>query len=268
VVDKGVPLMSADDTIQVFIRITSPHTGLFYSAVCPHGRSDKHFDTTEVEALTGIEKVKRLAASHREQTKCVCIAKDEKDQITPLDAARQSLENWSKYGEGHGRLDEDIQLVLTALTTAEKERDQAKVDAAQAWIDVQRHGLMRAGAEAQLGRLTTVESALAKINDIRNSIIGYQNVGWSQHIYPLVAALEEAGITGLGYEEARAGIHEEADHASHLATLEQAARALNDLFTALVQRGDGRVTIDLEYRPVVDFQQAVRALAVPPEKTT
>jgi len=38
--------------------------------------------------------------------------------------------------------------------------------------------------------------ALGKINDIRNSIIGCQTVNWSEHIYPLVAALEGAGIEG------------------------------------------------------------------------
>lgn len=32
--------------------------------------------------------------------------------------------------------------------------------------------------------------ALGKINAIRNSIVGTQNVNWSAHIYPLVAALE------------------------------------------------------------------------------
>lgn len=45
--------------------------------------------------------------------------------------------------------------------------------------------------------------ALEKIDEIRNSIVGKQTVNWSAHIYPLVAALEEAGFRGLGYEEAR-----------------------------------------------------------------
>lgn len=53
-------------------------------------------------------------------------------------------------------------------------------------------------------------TALGKINRIRNSIVGYQNVNWSKHIYPLVAALEEAGYRGLGYEEARKSIDAEA----------------------------------------------------------
>lgn len=45
-------------------------------------------------------------------------------------------------------------------------------------------------------------NALTKIDDIRNSIVGYQAINWSAHIYPLVAALEEAGIHGMGYEKA------------------------------------------------------------------
>lgn len=45
--------------------------------------------------------------------------------------------------------------------------------------------------------------ALAKINAIRNSIIGLQSLNWSEHVYPLVAALDEAGIEGMEYPEAR-----------------------------------------------------------------
>jgi hypothetical protein len=45
--------------------------------------------------------------------------------------------------------------------------------------------------------------ALAKINEIRNSIIGLQTINWSEHIYPLVAALNDAGFEGMPYDEAR-----------------------------------------------------------------
>jgi len=47
------------------------------------------------------------------------------------------------------------------------------------------------------------QCALEKINDIRNSIVGFQAFNWSMHAYPLVAALNEAGIVGLKYEAAR-----------------------------------------------------------------
>jgi hypothetical protein len=48
-----------------------------------------------------------------------------------------------------------------------------------------------------------LRSGLSKINDIRNSIIGCQKMNWSEHIYPLVAALNEAGIEGQHYPESR-----------------------------------------------------------------
>lgn len=45
-----------------------------------------------------------------------------------------------------------------------------------------------------------LDVALEKINGIRNSIVGGQLFNWSEHAYPLVAALEEAGIKGDGHE--------------------------------------------------------------------
>lgn len=52
-------------------------------------------------------------------------------------------------------------------------------------------------------RAEKAEAALQKINAIRNSIVGFQAINWSEHIYPLVAALNEAGIEGQSYPEAR-----------------------------------------------------------------
>jgi DNA repair exonuclease SbcCD ATPase subunit len=46
--------------------------------------------------------------------------------------------------------------------------------------------------------------ALEKINTIRNSIIAFQAINWSEHIYQLVAALNEAGLEGMNYPEALA----------------------------------------------------------------
>ena len=48
-----------------------------------------------------------------------------------------------------------------------------------------------------------LREALDKINGIRNSIIGLQTINWSEHIYPLVAALNEAGLEGMHYPAAR-----------------------------------------------------------------
>lgn len=59
---------------------------------------------------------------------------------------------------------------------------------------------------ASRARTQTAEAALQKINAIRNSIIAFQTINWSEHIYPLVAALEEAGIEGMDYPEAKANV--------------------------------------------------------------
>lgn len=41
-----------------------------------------------------------------------------------------------------------------------------------------------------------LSAALEKINAIRNSIIACQTVNWSEHVYPLVEALNGAGFAG------------------------------------------------------------------------
>lgn len=56
---------------------------------------------------------------------------------------------------------------------------------------------------ALLGELDAARAALGKINEIRNSIVGMQTLNWSEHIYPLVAALNEAGVKGMPYPEGR-----------------------------------------------------------------
>lgn len=48
-----------------------------------------------------------------------------------------------------------------------------------------------------------LRETLGAINVIRNSIIGLQTLNWSEHVYPLVAALDAAGIEGMDYPEAR-----------------------------------------------------------------
>ena len=86
-------------------------------------------------------------------------------------------------------------------TTSEKHangdpRAQAIVDLAS---EVQASRDRLAASEKEVERL---KAALTKIDEIRNSIVGYQSINWSAHIYPLVEALEEAGYEGLGHEKA------------------------------------------------------------------
>lgn len=61
--------------------------------------------------------------------------------------------------------------------------------------------LAKARAEVERFR-----GALTKINEIRNSIVGVQGFNFSEHAYPLVAALNEAGFEGLPYPEAMANV--------------------------------------------------------------
>lgn len=58
-------------------------------------------------------------------------------------------------------------------------------------------------AEAERDKL---RAALTKINAIRDSIVGAQGFNFSEHAYPLVAALEEAGYEGAGYGIASANL--------------------------------------------------------------
>ena len=68
-------------------------------------------------------------------------------------------------------------------------------------------------AEARVEVLETCGNA---INAIRNSIVAFQKVNWSEHMYPLVAALNEAGFEGDSYEVA---------HKEHGALLERTLKA-------------------------------------------
>lgn len=85
-------------------------------------------------------------------------------------------------------------------------------------------------------------AALAKINAIRNSIIGSQKVNWSEHVYPLVAALDEAGQVGLPYPEARARVVTLLDRATAAETERDRLReALREWADALrVERAEAK----------------------------
>ena len=68
-----------------------------------------------------------------------------------------------------------------------------------------------------------LDEALTKINAIRNSIIGYQTMNWSEHIYPLVAALNLADYTGEPWQEALGKAESQVDK---IAALERQRDAL------------------------------------------
>ena len=70
-----------------------------------------------------------------------------------------------------------IELLKYVGSKTESERDAALALAADRLVDADRF-----------------KKALEKISVIRNNIVDTQSIGWSRHIYPLVAALDEVGI--------------------------------------------------------------------------
>lgn len=85
--------------------------------------------------------------------------------------------------------------------------------------------------DAEAARL---REALSKINAIRNSVVGTQTVNWSAHIYPLVAALNEAGFDGQGYGDARA----------------EAKTLIEQRDEAIRERDEARAKMEMLRRPV------------------
>jgi hypothetical protein len=94
-----------------------------------------------------------------------------------------------------------------ACNRAERERDEALRDLAAMTRDTHDNNVTFNGllerAEAEVERL---RAALTKINGIRNSIVGVQGFNFSEHAYPLVAALNAAGFKGMPYPEARENV--------------------------------------------------------------
>lgn len=91
-----------------------------------------------------------------------------------------------------------MEMARTAVKQLESVREEWKrTDNEQRRLESQATAKERQRAES-------AEAALRKINDIRNSIIGHQTINWSEHVYPLVAALDEAGVKGMSYPDAKA----------------------------------------------------------------
>ena len=78
----------------------------------------------------------------------------------------------------------------------------------RAWSEEQAR-LLAASHAAHITVRTDNEAlrrGLQKIGEIRDSIIGLQKFNWSEHGYPLVAALDAAGFTGTTYENAQKNV--------------------------------------------------------------
>jgi len=55
-------------------------------------------------------------------------------------------------------------------------------------------------------QIEALEACCEKVNAIRNSIVGCQQFNFSEHAYPLVAALNAAGFVGEPYPAALASV--------------------------------------------------------------
>lgn len=66
-----------------------------------------------------------------------------------------------------------------------------------------RDAFMEAERAKTAARLVALEQMGAKVNEVRKSIVGMQGLNFSEHVYPLVAALNEAGFDGGTYEANR-----------------------------------------------------------------
>lgn len=100
--------------------------------------------------------------------------------------------------------------------------------------DVMPCGCQGHADNAELCRYPALLAALERINTIRNSIVSLQAINWSEHIYPLVAALNDAGIEGKPYPADRAYLGSLIDQCNEArAERDRYRAALEKAFTAL-----------------------------------
>lgn len=92
---------------------------------------------------------------------------------------------------------------------------------------------------AEIGALT---EALTKISAIRDSMVGMQGFNFSEHGYPLVAALDGAGFKGAGYQIARENLGTLIDQRDAA----EAARTTAENALAELRRVSGNVAAWLE----------------------
>lgn len=96
-----------------------------------------------------------------------------------------------------------------------------------------------------------LRAALTKVSAIRDSIVGRQGFNWSEHAYPLVAALGEVGFKGAGYEIAK----------KNLGTLiEQIEAAEADVARLTAERDEANCTVELTLRERDEARAKARAV--------
>ncbi|BCH56037.1 hypothetical protein RvVAR031_36470 [Agrobacterium vitis] len=105
-------------------------------------------------------------------------------------------------------------------------------------------------AKAAQTRIAELEAVISKINDIRNCIIGTQSLNWSEHVYPLVAALNKSGFMGMEYPEARkyfgTMLERTVTAEDRSAELEAALKRTTNILEEWTRYHSGEMTCDIE----------------------
>lgn len=124
-------------------------------------------------------------------------------QVVPLGAVDQIVRQQEEIDRLRAELEAERREVQTQKEINETGRaahnsDRVRLDEIGRYLAEVRAEYSQLKSELERAKIT-----LEKINTIRNSIVGFQSINWSEHIYPLVAALDEAGIEGMDYPEAK-----------------------------------------------------------------
>lgn len=126
----------------------------------------------------------------------------------------EAKKNWQWEASARGQCLIERDGFLRDLATLREALETIQRDYDLRWLN-QIVGKALASVSSPAPAADPLRVALEKVNAIRNNIIGAQGVNWSRDIYPLVAALEEAGFAGEGYDVARARLL--AEHEAALA---------------------------------------------------
>lgn len=185
-------------------------------------------------------------------------------EVDVADALQECAEAWEPdvcvLGNVRAR---DVIAVCERLREAERERDEARAalaleerlkleacnqaeteaaraEAAEARWHAEHATALEAlrQAEAAEARVAELTATLTEINAIRNSIVGAQTVNWSEHVYPLVAALDAAGFAGMPYPEARENVGTLIERANKAEARVAELEAMRDILGSTVQAAD------------------------------
>jgi hypothetical protein len=166
-------------------------------------------------------RIETLEAELRDLRASLPVHPSHMPNVIELREARETIESWRANAHESDVLGMGWQ---TRAKAAEAELREAKAIADESNArDAARLAEMRAAeaeargyaadgkrqadrADAAEAREAGLRAALDKIDKIRDSIVGMQGFNFSEHAYPLVAALKEAGYEGAGYEIARTNL--------------------------------------------------------------